>query len=484
VTSSPTKNKPSRRDGVLFSLRILTLGQIVSQLANMAALVFLASYLGAHWFGVIQVGVALMSYALITAEWGMMSLGIREISRMDEPHQIFGYARQHMSQLALQAVGVLVIGLLVLPRLPFYQQDHWVFLLYLSAVIPQIYTQNWVAVGMEKMVYVGVSRIVRGLVYALLVVLLLRHLDGVWGVPGHRWVPIMFLVAMVGSNLTVNIPLARRLGSFVHPGRITWTDALRRWREASSIGTNIIILRMLFNIDIIILGSMAAPEVAGNYAAASRIMFLLVIGVEVLWAALLPRLSRLARESRAEFSRSFNLYFGLVAALLLPSAVGGYLVGTDFVDLLYEGKFPEAGPVFQILAVSYSLLALGTFLGNTLLADDRQKWYLLPLVASSIAAIVGVVLLVPAHAGLGASWAMLIAHSLLFMVLMVVHRGIFSRALGGMFLGILPSLVAMALAIDALSGNHVLLRIAAATLVYLLLAAWPVRRFQANARLL
>lgn len=466
------------KKGILYNLSILSVGQIVSQLANMAALIYLADYLGAHWFGVIQVGVAFMSYALITAEWGMMSLGIREVSRKDDPGEIFTYCAQHTGLLALQALAVFVVGLILLPRFPFYEHAPWVFLLYLATVLPQVYMQNWIAIGIERMPRVGAARIVRSLTYALLIMVALRHMDGFLGQPAAHWVPAIFLLAMILSNLVVNIPLAGWLGRFVHPQLPSWPEARRRWRETGSIGANILVLRVLINIDIILLGILATPAVAGNYAAASRIMFLLVVAVEVLWAALLPRLSRLAKESRPDFIRTFNLYFGLVSIVLLPVALGGYLVGPDFVELIYRGKFPDAGPVFQVLAISYSMLALGTFLGNTLLADDRQRWYFLPLIASSATAVVGVSLLVPGHLGLGASWAMASAHGLLLLTMLVINFRKFNAALGRVLLSVVPALVAMAAAVLALPDQHVLIRIPVAMITYLLLAAWPVRRFQ------
>jgi O-antigen/teichoic acid export membrane protein len=477
MSSSLRSNK-----GILYNLSILSVGQLVSQLANMAALVYLAGFLGAHWFGVIQVGVAFMSYALITAEWGMMSLGIREVSRLDDPQRIRSYAQEQMALLAVQAALVLGLGLLVLPRLPFYQHAPVVFLLYLATVIPQVYTQNWVAVGLEKMGWVGASRIVRSLVYATLVLVGLRHLGDLNGQPAAIWVPAIFLVAMIASNLVVNIPLARWFGGFLHPRMPSWQEATQRWRETSSIGTNIIILRVLFNIDILLLGVLAAPEAAGNYAAASRVIFLLVVAVEVLWAALLPRLSRLAKQSRPAFQASFNLYLGLVSAILLPTAVGGYLVGKDFMHLLYGEKFPAAGPVFQVLAVAYTMLALGTFLGNTLLAENRQKWYLLPLVVSSLTATFGVMVLVPNQGVQGAAWAMFCAHGLLLAILLVVNFRNFLPQLGLLLVGIVPALTAMTLTIGALGTRPVVWRVPAAIVVYLLLAAWPVLRFQRQLR--
>lgn len=461
-----------------YNLGILSVGQVVSQLANMAALVYLAGYLGAYWFGVIQVGVAVMSYCLITAEWGMMSLGIREISRFDDTGRIGRYAAEHMALLILQAAVVLVIGAVILPRLTFFHHSPLIYLLYLAAVVPQAFTQNWVAVGLEKMTWVGVARILRSLIYAGLVYLLLRHLDGVAGQPAAVWVPAMFLAAFALSNLAVNIPLVGWFGRFIPPRPPAWPEAVRRWRETSSIGANILILRVLYNVDVLLLGVLATPEVAGNYAAASRIVFLLMVATEVLWAALLPRLSRLAKLSQDRFQATFNLYFGGVAAALLPLAVGGVMLGRPFVAFLYQDRFADSGPVFQVLAVAYSLLSLATFLGNTLLAEDRQRWYLLPLLVGSVTAVTGVMILVPRHSGLGAAWAMLAAHGLLFAILMVVNARKFRREFWLLLVGILPAAATMVVVARGTGGLHILWRIALGGVTYLLLAGWPLLRFR------
>jgi O-antigen/teichoic acid export membrane protein len=474
---------PAPRHGsMLTSLGVLSAGQVLSQLANMAALVYLADRLGAHWFGVVQVGVAVMSYALIAAEWGLMSLGIREVARLDEPAAIRRYIREHTGLLALQAVAVLAVGLVILPRLPFYANAPWVYVLYLAAVLPQVYTQTWAAVGLEWMVPVGVSRVVRSLVYALLVLGALRLLGPGEDARSATWVPAMFLAAIAVSNLVVNIPLARRFGGFMHPARPAAAEARRRWRETASIGVNTIVLRVLLNVDIMLLGILAAPEMVGNYAAAARLVFLLVVAVEVLWAALLPRLSRLARTSREAFVTTFNLYLGLVAAALAPFALGGALVGPDLVAFLYRGKFPEAGPVFARLAVAYAMLSLAMFLGNTLLAEDRQARYMAPLACGSLAAVAGVMLLLPRGGVAGAALGMLLAYALLLVVLVAVNLRNMRMALLGLVAGIAPALVALAATVLALDGRHVLLRIAAGAAAYLLLGAWPILRFQGRLR--
>ncbi len=470
--------------GVLHNLGILGVGQVAAQLLNVWALVFLAGYLGKHWFGVVQIGVAFMSYALITAEWGLMSLGIREISRLDESPAIFRYACTHTGLMLIQALGVFGLGILILPLLPFSKQDPVIFLLYLFAVLPQVFMQSWIAVGLERMFWVGVTKTARSLLYALAILLVLPHVfpEGTRG--AARGAPLFFLGTMLLGNLVIMIPVASWFGKPVLPKLPSRSEIAHRWREARPIGANVVVLRVLLNIDLILLGIIATPEMAGTYAAAARIIFLLVIAVEVLWAALLPRLSRLWRDRKAAFARSLNLYLGFVLILLLPIAAGGVLVGGDLIYLLYKGDYPGSAPVFRILAVSYTMLAVGTFLGNSLLAQDKQAHYFRPLLTSAATAIIGNLVLVPRLGPVGAAWGMFAAHGVLLIQLLAINRHMFRRPLFTMLLQILPAILAMDLVISRFGNFNVVARIALGAAVYLTLATYPALRFRSRMELI
>ena len=467
-----------RKNGILHNLGFLTLGQIASQLLNVWVLVFLAGALGPHRFGIVQIGVAFMAYALITAEWGMMSLGVRDISRLKNTESVHRYVGEQTGLMAVLALGVLGIGLLVLPFLPFTAQDPWVFRLYLVAVLPQIFMHSWVATGLERMAWVGAARILLSLVYALAILLFLPLLDSRWGgsdgFPAQRWVPLAYLLAFTASNLFLIIPSRSRFGRLIWPALPSWTEAKARLRQAAPIGAGIIVLRVLLNIDLLLLGILSTPAVAGQYAVAARIIFLMVVAVEVLWGALLPRLSRLAAESRAAFRGEFNLYLGLVLAGTLPVAVGGVLLGPDLLTFLLKDEFSSAGPVFQVLSVSYTLLAVATFLGKALIAEDRQDQQFNPLLISAVVAIVANLWLIPRFGGLGACWGMLLAHGLLFLMFAFLHRGNFNLRLGLETAALIPALAVMSIVVVLLDQQHVLMRIGGGGGAYALAAAIPV----------
>ncbi len=464
--------------GVLHNLSILTTGQVASQLLNVWALVFLADKLGAHWFGVVQIGVSVMAYCLITAEWGMMSLGTREVSRLNNLAEIKTYARTHLGIMSIQAVAVALLGIVLLPKLPFFREDPFIFMAYLLAVFPQIFMLSWVATGMERMTWVSAAKTGRSLFYALFVLLLWLPLQKWTGLPAQQLVPIMFISAMILGNLVIGIPLAQWFNGPLLPAWSSKSEVKRRWKESIPIGSTILVLRVLLNIDIIMLGVRSTATEAGNYAAASRIVFLIVVIVEILWSALLPRLSRLHKLTPEKFDGSFNLYLGFVLAGLIPFALGGVLLGPDLIQFIYKDKFPDAAVVFRILAVSYSMLAIGTFLGNTLVSENRQKSYLPPVILSAMVALTATFFLIPLYGSYGASLGMLASHLILLVLLIITLRKRFHRLLGQILLLITPALLFMVAVVVWSEPIHVVYRIILGALVFIFSAAWPLIRFK------
>lgn len=464
------------KQGLLHNLGFLTLGQVASQLLNVWVLVFLAGTLGPHRFGVVQIGVAFMAYALIIAEWGMMSLGVRDLSRLSDPKSVLDYGRTQTGLLGLQTVAVLILGWMVLPLLPFSAEDPWVFRIYLAAIVPQVFMHSWIATGMERMAWVGASRAALSVFYALLILLVVPRLGDGNGVTATRWVPAAYFLSLALSNLLMVVPTRRWFGRLVWPRLPAWSTARSRWRQTAPIGAGIIVLRILLNVDLVLLGLLSTPAVAGQYAAASRIIFLLVVAVEVLWGALLPRLSRLAAQSGEAFRDEFNLYLALVSAALLPIGLGGVLLGPELLRFLLDDAYPLAGEIFQILAASYTMLAVGTFLGRALIAEDRQDLQFRPILVSAAAAVAANLWLIPRFGGAGAAWSMFIAHALLLGMMILVHRRNFTRRLVWGTVAMAPALGALAAAIVFLAQQHILLRLAAGVGAYALLAAFPVAR--------
>ena len=211
---------------LLHNLGVLSATQVLAQLLNLAVLVYLARTLGSHWFGVLQIAATVSFYALIAAEWGLFSLGIREVARLDQPAEVRRYSSLHVGLLLPQCVIVLLLGILILPRFPTFAEDPWILILYCLVVVPQIFMYDWIGIGLEQMTWVGIVKSCRSLVYALLVFPLLGLLDGWLGLPAQRWVPLLFLISIFAVNTVMALKVKHWLGGAVRPRFGGWHPIL------------------------------------------------------------------------------------------------------------------------------------------------------------------------------------------------------------------------------------------------------------------
>lgn len=405
---------PTRPPRLLFNMGVLGASQIATQLLNLASLVLAARILGVAGFGLIQVGVVVSAYALLLAEMGLMSLGIRDVARLPDETRIRAYVRVHLGLLAVLSFGVFALALSVLPHAPFFANAPAVFLLYAAFVFPQVYMLDWVSTGIQNMKWTGFFWVSRSLLYAACVITLLPHADGWFGLPQLTWVPLFYLLAFVVADLL----LLARVRGLLGGGSLRPQFGPRpQWRarlaEAGPIGMSMVVMRILMNVDILLLGLFETPESVGLYAAASKIVIVLIVASNVAWKVLLPRLSQVWTQSRAEFRRQLTRFAALAFVSLLPVAVGGLRLGARFIDAVYDERFRAAGAVFELLAVAYPVLALGIFFGNGLIASNRQRAYFPCVLAAAVTTVLLNLLLIPRHGPLGAAWAAVAAATLL-----------------------------------------------------------------------
>jgi O-antigen/teichoic acid export membrane protein len=260
-------------------------------------------------------------------------------------------------------------------------------------------------------------------------------------------VPAFFLAGFLVSAAVMSWRVRIWLGGWVWPHPPGRAEAARRLGATAAIGAGMLTMRVLLNIDILMLGVIATPEVLGDYAAAAKVVVVLLVAVEVLWNALLPGLSRAWTQDRAAFRRRYNQYLALVILGMVPIATAGVLLGDGLIEVLYGGRAPAAGPIFRVLSLSYAALAVGQFFGYGLLASDRQRASFPPVAAGAVVAVIGAGALARLQGGFGASLGMLAAHVTLLVLSGWAARDLLLPTVRRPLLSALAGALAMTLAV-------------------------------------
>ena len=391
---------------------VLIAGQGLTQLLNLTALAVVARSLGVAQFGLVQVAIVISGYAMVSAEAGLFTLGVRDLARCQDRAARRRLVDERLGLLlALAAAAVVVCGLLLLAS-PWRTDDPVLLGIYLLAVIPQAVMLDWAALGLGATLGAGAARVSRAAVYTLLVATVWTASDGWLGQPARRWLGVVFLLSLAGGNLVAWLVVRSRLARSprgVSPRRGPWRGILS---ASVPVGVANIIRRVLYGADLLMLGLLATSTAVGCYAAAAKFGFVLVVGVEVALGALLPRLSLAWSRGRGEFARVLRRQFLALTAVLATTAVIGLRLGPALLDRVFGSTYHGSGEILVLLMIAYPLLGVGLFLHEAQIAANRQRGALIPLAVAAGAVVAGGFVLIPAQGAAGAAKAMILAHGI------------------------------------------------------------------------
>jgi O-antigen/teichoic acid export membrane protein len=169
-------------------------------------------------------------------------------------------------------------------------------------------------------------------------------------------------------------------------------------------------LGLLFtNSDILIISWLRNASDVGIYSAAIRIVQTLYLVPSIIQFSTLPLLSRLAKTDNAKFRTVLERTLGIVFFASIPIALGGIVLGTELMGLIFGAPYRAGGLSFEILMATLVFDFPASIIINALFAYDHQKSL---VVSSAMGGVVNVgldLLLIPVFGIAGSAVATLIA---------------------------------------------------------------------------
>jgi len=130
---------------------------------------------------------------------------------------------------------------------------------------------------------------------------------------------------------------------------------------------------VMINTDIIMLGWLTSAENTGLYAAAQKPIQLLYVAPSLLAAAFFPTLTRLAKQTGEGFRNVFERGLAATYLMSVPLAIGGVILSSPLVELLYGDIYLASATSFAILAATTVIIFPATLIANGIFAQEKQK---------------------------------------------------------------------------------------------------------------
>lgn len=208
-----------------------------------------------------------------------------------------------------------------------------------------------------------------------------------------------FSVSVVVNSLLV-YGGARRL---VDDGRADTGDRRAVLREAMPLGVAAALSSAYFMVDVSLVGFLASAQELGYFAAASKVLSILVMVPSLVMTTALAGLSSQARTEGSLGAVTAHLWHWL-AVLLLPTFVYVSAFAEVVVDLLFGSSYTAAASLVRVVALAAAVSLLSNVLSTALIASGRGRWLIMQGLTGLIFSVVGNFALVPVFGVVASAW--------------------------------------------------------------------------------
>jgi O-antigen/teichoic acid export membrane protein len=375
------------------------LAQIINPLIGMALVITVARVKGAADFGSYTFALSMVMIFETVARLGIREYIIREINKTPERWQALlncGVA------LGASAALVSQLAMLFFFRIVGYDGAivHNMYIISFALASSVLYyVLESILFAFDRITVVGALSIGETIIRVGLSLLLLALGMGVNGML------IAYNISHLLVMLLAFVAIIKTLGK---PARV-WQPAIFRamLKATPTFFTLAILASVYWRLDIMILSRLLGAEAVGEYSAAYRLMYLLVMVGDNVLSAAYPTMTRIFHHGRNNFSLMIEQAGKYLLMLYLPIALGVTLLSPKIVMLVFGEKFTAAVPALRVviwIALPYMLNKLFT---NGLVAANQQRLDLRVNLLRLLVSLSLHYLLITRFGMIGAAWALL-----------------------------------------------------------------------------
>ena len=349
------------QERVNWSFLALGAGDALARVIAFGAAVYVGRTLGPENYGILTFATGVLLYFKNLTECGIDLYGVRWVA--EDRGRIEAVAPTLML-LRLAAGSLLCAALFLLTPLVLPELDALVLAFYGLTLLVIGVDTRWIHLGLHHSRSVAVARAAGELT---LLVLVLLFVDQAWHLTR---VP---LAQVAGDLVTATILFcALRLSGQRLAPRLDVAGAKAVLARSWPLIVNVLLGLTIFNADLLFLRVFRDRETVGWYAAAYQLVSFLINIAAAYSLSLLPALTKLAND-RAARDAMHQTSMAQTFALALPIAVGGSILASDLLTLVFGPEFGPSGPALAILILSMPFTMSKEVDLVSLLVSGREK---------------------------------------------------------------------------------------------------------------
>lgn len=356
----------STRQTIVKNTIWLTVSMVLGRVIRAGVIIYAARVLGAEGYGVFSYAMSLAAFFSLFSDMGLTGLTTREVAK--HPEEKSGY----IATVSVIKAFVLVFTLfLTLALSPFFVKISAAApLIPLAAILVlfdnlRVFGFGFARAG-NKMEYEGLLSL------ATDIIITIAGLAILFVSPTPFALSLMYVLGSIAGTILTFLVLRKHIFSLI--GKFNRALVKPILSVAIPFAIMNVFGALMINIDMVILGFFRDAYELGLYAASQRPVQLLYVLPGLIAASVFPIVSRLATGNESSSAKrivEMSVIGTLMAAL--PIAIGGIILGTPIMFLLFGTEYTSVTLAFQLLLLTILFVFPGTVIGNSIFSYNLQK---------------------------------------------------------------------------------------------------------------
>jgi O-antigen/teichoic acid export membrane protein len=367
-----------------------------------------ASYLGKAGFGVYSYVVAFGEIFAVLSDFGVIRVGVREISRDRE-----SAAEQFGNILALKGLLSLltIAGVLGLAWATDMEGEvQTAIAVYTVAVVLNYYANSFFVFyrAFERMEYESALILIERALYLLFAFVAVQWNLGLYGI---------FMGTLLSSAIKLVIaPILTHFKLVKLKFRLTIASFGRYFRESLPIGISMFLASVYLRVDVLILEYLRSSAEVGAFAGAYRMIDATMVLPVVLVSALFPVLSRKTVAGPETLRRFLSKSFKVLLLIALPIAVALFAWAEPLVAWILDRTFVESVYSLRLLTIVLVLSYPNYLFNYAMTSLGKQTMHTVAVALGLGVNVAGAFLMVPSLGYVGACLSTIAAELFVFLL--------------------------------------------------------------------
>lgn len=375
----------------------------ISQGANFIIPLFVYPYLlriiNIEGFGLVVLAQAVVTYFAYIVDYGFSITAVREVSlNRDRPEKLsLLFNRLYITKSILLLTSLVAFYLLtrVIPG-----WDNFLFLTSFSIVAGQLLLPVWWFQGMEKMNGVAIMNILTKIIFALLILFLIRESED------YKSVNLYLGLSQILVGLVTLVFIIVKYKIFL---KLPASSSIKRqFRENKAVFLSVFAGFASGNSNLIILGLMADPVSTGYYGVVEKILLAIRAPAVLLYQSIFPKVCMLAEKSFESLLTFLKSVTRLILISFVPLGLVVFFLSDEIVFLFTGQYLEQPSKLLQMVSFVPLMAALNIPPCQTMLAYNFKSSYARITIGGAMFNIIMNIILVSAFGAYGTATAALV----------------------------------------------------------------------------